>query len=443
MAPRLVLLFALTCALLACSREDPAVPVLPEPAPAAEASASPGGMGPRPSPAPAPAPDPAPEAPVDPATVMVPPLDEETRAALAALVTVQRSIAAEASVEKSDPDHYDLQVSPRARDVFPSLKRASREAARRVIGAGLRAGERSPAVLAIQVTKAFLAAGVAMQSAESRAPQQTHGTIVEVEVARPAGHPTKLGVVVTLSLPCGSDGSLYVLEERPGLAPGVILAVEASGYTSISGGNLALTYRLSLPDDHGGFFAVVATSSPWCTSAWRGIDYGVYVPGPTPETPRRIFHQSDGAYLSNALCDIEAGRDDFQVSYTSWTTFRDDVMRGHVRHYVRRGGSFERAQPVAAEPIDLPQEWVSMPWPEARRYVAGPNPDALRPWHEVLARSRREFGAKLAVESEDASAGTARLSLTCKGCKALPGKLLLDVRRDGAGWAMEAVTPAR
>ncbi len=84
-----------------------------------------------------------------------------------------------------------------------------------------------------------------------------------------------------------------------------------------------------------------------------------------------------------------------------------------------------------------------MRWDEARRFVAGPSPDALRPWHEKLARAgNEETGATFAVESRDEVAGRVRLALVCAQCRTLPEKLFLDVREDGPGWAMEAVVPA-
>jgi hypothetical protein len=385
---------------------------------------------------------PAPEPVIDPDAVAVPDLDQETTDALAAFVAAQRSIAAETAVERQSARGYDIEVSPRARATLPTLKRTSREAARRVIGADLAAGARSPTVLAIHLKKAFLAAGASVDDPGNRGGSQSIGTVEGIEVDRPAGHPDKLALVIALSLPCGSDGSLYVLQEQARGAPSVLMAVEANGYTSITAGQLALTYRLSRPDERGGWFAVVARSKPWCSSAWRGIDYGVYLTGASAEAPRRVLHEQDSAYLGNELCSIETGPDHLEVSYTAWDRFGDDVTRPYVHRYERRLGAFVRAQPIVSRPIDLPKEWVAMPWDEARRFVSGSSPDTLRPWHEKLRRADRAERAHLAVASQDEAKGTVRLSFTCDKCKTLPAELFIDVRKDGPGWVMEAVTPA-
>jgi hypothetical protein len=264
-----------------------------------------------------------------------------------------------------------------------------------------------------------------------------------IEVTRPAGHPDKLCVVVVLSLPCGSDGSFYVLEEQRQGAPRVVMAVEANGYTSIQDGQLALTAKISPPDERGGWFAVVAHARPWCTSAWRSIDYRVFVPSASPETPRRVLEEADSAYLGMDLCDIDAKGDGFTVRYAAWSRFsHDEVTRPYVHRYERRSGVFVRVQPLVKRPVDLPNEWARMPWTEARRFVAGPDAEALRPWHKILAKADHELDGAITVEREDAATGQVRLSLACDKCTAFSGRLLVDVKRDGPGWAMEAVSRA-
>jgi hypothetical protein len=325
--------------------------------------------------------------------------------------------------------------------VLPSIKRASREAARRVIAAGLAAGATSPKVLTIQVRKAFLAAGVAMADPDSRGGQQSIGTVVDVEVRRPDGHPTKLGLVITLSLPCGSDGSLYVLEVKRGAVPAVAMAVEANGYSTIRDGQLALTWRLSLPDERGGWFAVVAKSMPWCTSVWRGIQIRVLTPGDSPEAPHLILSENDSARLNMELCTIDTGRDDFAVHYFAWAQFSTEVGRPYVRHYVRRSGAFERMQPIVESPIDMLGEWSRLPWAEAKRFVTGPRPDALQAWHDRIQLGEKKDYGKLTLVGEDAAAGRTRYELTCTGCKVLPERLLVDVKKDGEGWAIENIVP--
>ncbi len=325
------------------------------------------------------------------------------------------------------------------------LKQTSLEAVRQVLGVALAGGPRSGEALSAKVLEAFRRAGAAIDVPGVSADKQEVGTLKGIQIQRPDGHPTKLGVVIALSLPCDSDSSFYVLEEQQGGAPAVILVDEANGYTDISEGRIALGYRISPPDDHGGWFVVVSDAAPWCSSAWRGIRTRLLEPGPSADAPRRVWAEHSSAFLEREpVAAITAGRDDFELRYVDHAPpFSTGDMRKHVHHYLRRGAGVLRAQPIVAKPIDLPGEWIAMPWEEAQRFVAGGAAEGLRPWHRKLGLAAKTCTGAVTVEHEDEATGRTRLSVTTAGCKALPPRVLFDVEKDGDGWAMRAITGAR
>jgi hypothetical protein len=423
---------ALACALIGCSRPKPAPVRLTEPTMSASSPLLEGAPA-------ASASSPLPESDVDIPTVAVPPLDTRAKDALAAFVTAQRLLASERYAGDS------VEITPLARDTLPVLKRTSLEATRHVIRAAPAGGTRSGKVLSMQVLEALRNAGAVVNVRGSSTSKQEVGAIKKIEIKRPTGHPTKLGVVIELSLPCDEDSSLYVLEEQPDGAPTVLLVDEANGYTDISSGHIALAYRLSVPDDHGGWFAVISTAAPWCSSAWRGIRTRVLEPGSSAEAPRSVWSEHSSAFLEHdEVAAITAGRDDFEVRYVDHAPpFSEGDMRDHVHHYVRRTTGFERVQPIVAKPIDLPGEWIAMPWAEARRFVPGGAAETLRSWHQQLERASKTCSGRIAVKREDEALGRTRLSLTSEGCKALPPRLVLDVEKDGDGWVMAAIAKAQ
>ncbi len=423
---------ALVCALIGCSRPKPEAVRRTEPTTSASSPLL------RRAPA-ASASSPVPESDVDIPAVSVPALDTEAEDALAAFVTVQRLLAAERYARDS------VAITPLARDTLPMLKRTSLEATRQVIGAALASGTRSGKVLSMQVLLALRNAGAVVNGRSASTAKQEVGSIKKIDIKRPAGHPTKLGVVIELSLPCDEDSSLYVLEEQPDGAPTVLLVDEANGYTDISDGHIALAYQLSVPDNHGGWFAVISTAAPWCSSAWRGIRTRVLEPGPSAEAPRILWSEHSSAFLEHdEVAAITAGRDDFEVRYVDHAPpFSEGDIRDHVHHYVRRTTGFERVQPIVAKAIDLPGEWIAMPWGEARRFVAGGAAETRRSWHQQLERASKTCGGRIAVKREDEATGRTRLSLTSEGCTALPPRLVFDVEKDGDGWVMAAVAKAQ
>jgi hypothetical protein len=237
-----------------------------------------------------------------------------------------------------------------------------------------------------------------------------------------------------------------VLEEQPSGAPRLVLADEATGYASITDAHADLVYRLSLPDEHGGFFVVVSSASAWCESSWRSMQTRVLAPGASTEAPRPILAERGNVFLGEGeLFALATGRDDFEVRHTSramWL-WGDDGFRTHVHHYARRSAGFERVQPIVEKALDLPGEWSSMPWELARRFVAAADPESLRSWHDRLERGNRKDLGHIAVESTDEATGRTRLAVTCAAkCAALPPRLFIDVQKDGDGWAMGAVTVA-
>jgi hypothetical protein len=423
---------ALACALIGCSR--------PKPEPVRQAETTTSASSPLLERAPAAsASSPVPESDIDISTVSVPALDTKAKGALAAFVTAQTLLASERYGRDS------VEITPLARDTLPMLKRTSLEAARQVIRAALASGTRSGKVLSMQVLEALRTAGAVVNARGSSTGKQEVGAIKKIEIKRPAGHPTKLGVVIELSLPCDEDSSLYVLEEQPDGAPTVLLVDEANGYTDISDGHIALAYQLSVPDDHGGWFAVISTAAPWCSSAWRGIRTRVLEPGPSAEAPRIIWSEHSSAYLEHdEVAAITAGRDDFEVRYVDHAPpFSEGDLRDRVHHYVRRTTGFERVQPIVAKAIDLPGEWIAMPWGEARRFVPGGAAETLRSWHQQLERASKTCRGGIAATREDEATGRTRLSLTSEGCNTLPPRLVFDVEKDGNGWVMAAVARAQ
>ena len=381
-----------------------------------------------------------PEPAVDPKAVEPPPLEAAGKEALHRFAATQSALANEHEVIRDGADGFHMTLSPRAIAALPALKHAARDAARHVLAAARNAGTTRPSLLAAQVARA-------LREAQAGDGSQPIGAIAYVDVQRPSGHPTKLGLAIGLTIPCGSDGSLYVLqEEERGLAR-VLLEVEEHGYSSISGGLLALTYRLSEPDEKGGWFVVVANTSPWCTSMWRTIRWRVFEPSTRPSAPRLVLSGQDHARFDftrsdEEFCSISAVRDSFELRYTSWAhPFRSDVYTPHVRRFARGGSGFVRTQPIASRAIDLPGEWVDLPWGEAQRYVAG-NAEALRPWHERLASAARDEHATLTMERTDQATGRVLLSLACDACKELSAKTAIQVVPDGAGWAIASIAAA-
>jgi len=187
-------------------------------------------------------------------------------------------------------------------------------------------------------------------------------------------------VVVNL----GDDGSVYVFEARQGALPELELAIEANGYDSITGAQYGLSFAISPPDEHGDYFVVEAHAYPWIASSWRSVRYRVFVPTGLVDAPKLLLNMREDAYLeSDKIASVKADRDAFEVSFLSWWGDHNGVpYRGHIRHYIRDGTDFVRTQPVVFQALDLPDEWLRLPWSEAQRWAKSST--SLQRWHVRL-----------------------------------------------------------
>jgi hypothetical protein len=59
--------------------------------------------------------------------------------------------------------------------------------------------------------------------------------------------------------------------------------------------------------------------------------------------------------------------------------------RAHVLHFKATGSTAERVDPVALQPQDFADEWLTRPWAEMESRSAESGRDKLKKWHEFLA----------------------------------------------------------
>jgi len=264
-----------------------------------------------------------------------------------------------------------------------------------------------------------------------------------VRVQRQPEHPDRIGVVVNL----GDDGSVYVFEARKGALPELELAIEENGYESITGAQYALSFAISPPDEHGDYFVVEAHAYPWIASSWRSVRYRVFAPTGLADAPKLLLNMYENAYLEgDEIASVKADRNAFEVSFLSGGGDPDGApYRGHIRHYLRSGTDFVRTQPVVFQALDLPDEWLRLPWSEAQRWTKSST--SLERWHTRLRdpqlNTNVDFKYKIVGKTNAHTIVSAQITcLSCANAAKVPRKLLFDVVRDGPGYALASINEA-
>jgi hypothetical protein len=359
-------------------------------------------------------------------------LSPETLAAIRRFFEIDASIAEEKDVEASDSEGLlEIRVSARTRQILPDLKRASREAVRRIL-ADSHAITLPDDALSEYILETFK--GVKDQN-----------RLREVRVQRQPEHPDRIGVVVSFASPYGSDDSVYVFEARKGALPELEVAIEENGYDSITGAQYALSFAISPPDEHGDYFVVEAHTYPWLSSNWRSVHYRVFAPTGLADAPKLFLDMHEYAFFEGDgdIATVKAERDAFEVRFLSRGWDENGVpYRGHLRHYARSGADFVRTQPVVSRALDFPDEWLRLPWSEAQRWTKSST--SLQQWHVRLHDPQLsinvDFKYKIVGQTNTHTIVSAQVTcLSCVNTVKVPRKLLFDVVRDGPGYALAAI----
>ena len=225
-----------------------------------------------------------------------------------------------------------------------------------------------------------------------------YGRLLKLDVSTPKGHPDLLAFQTDLSIPCGDDSSLYIFQRKE-TGWRMVISREQDNYTLISDARGQFAFHVSPPDAAGDWFVVTVDVNPWCTSNWQSIRYEVLRPTSfAPDRPLVLLAEERGVYLGrDDVFDLSVRKDGFQTKHAGSQSLDAGLLtRDHVENYSLSGNRVRRIPPFAFRPEDFLDEWLDMPWEDAKVWVrAGKTPDA-QTWRAKLemrhsARFTTEF----------------------------------------------------
>jgi hypothetical protein len=251
------------------------------------------------------------------------------------------------------------------------------------------------------------------------------------------GHPDLLMATTAAEVNCGTDESFYLFQKKGNAAQ---LALKQEDDDPKSTGQEGLDYAVSPADERGDFFVVLAFGRPWCTSCWGVLNYKVLRIGPDPEHPRVLLDESDFIYRCGGR-SLQAGKDDFLLSFTGGQGLDANVMfRKCLRHYVVEGNQVGLAGPLGDFPEDFLDEWVKLPWDEAKAFCAWRDHADLKDWHEKLNVSKSPFS--LGFVQPCPAPGWWVIALETDD-KNLPSPLYFAISKAGGEFQLEEIRETR
>jgi hypothetical protein len=206
------------------------------------------------------------------------------------------------------------------------------------------------------------------------------GSATEVEFSRPPEDADKLVVTTGIDVPCGRDDAVYVYDysqEQPRRV------LEAHGTRDHD--ETISDIRFSKSDALGNQLILTLRYGAQCGSNWETLSYDLFRLSATASTAIPILSGTHGIFLGDMSYQLRLAPDDLLIEVRDRSIDAGIHNRAHVLHFQTTGSTAERVDPVALQPQDFVDEWLTRPWSEMESRSAESGRDKLKKWHEFLA----------------------------------------------------------
>jgi len=199
-----------------------------------------------------------------------------------------------------------------------------------------------------------------------------------------------LSVTFTFHIPCGDDDILMVFENDRGLWSDRLLW-QSPPYKDIAGSFGDFFLDAVLPgktlDD---WRLVVAHGKPWCTSRFSGFSIDVLAPKSNDPHPQVLWHTDRGYSRADFTPTLKASDNTFELRINE-DAMSFDIDNAFERTVIYRyrvsGTNVTRLEPIATNGRSFVEEWLSMPWLEAKDQSLPTNTEALQHIHHLYETS--------------------------------------------------------
>ncbi len=181
-----------------------------------------------------------------------------------------------------------------------------------------------------------------------------------------------LMIVTGVGVRCGFDQSAYIYAQGADRHWHRLMTIEQDRYGDHE-------YRVenfvsidvASPQEaktHAPLLVAAIGYSPWCSSNWNMLHTRLWRATPAPKT---LLDRDDELYTAT---DLVAGAQltdhDLLVQFDGKSVDGGQLIRTHVLHYaIDSTDRLRRIAPLALNPSDFIEEWLTSPWPEAMQWL--------------------------------------------------------------------------
>jgi hypothetical protein len=181
---------------------------------------------------------------------------------------------------------------------------------------------------------------------------------VDVKLTRFPEMPDSLFVTAGVGVPCGEDEAVYKYDFDADSRKRVL-----EDHPKSEWGYAGAALQLSDPDPQGNRLLLVHRISTQCASLWMGVAYSVYRLGYLPGTPEPLLSGEHDFYLTDDGPGFVLKPNELIMEFLGSSVDVDILIRTQIHRYKFAIGS-QRLDPVAFQPQDFVEEWLTRPWSE-------------------------------------------------------------------------------
>ncbi len=186
------------------------------------------------------------------------------------------------------------------------------------------------------------------------------GLLGELKLASATASPDWLIVVTSVGIVCECDQSIYLYEKRGGHWIRQVES-EQNGYGKAEYRPQWVEGTLSEPDAQGERMFLTTGFNPACWSVWQEGYFRLFRIG--TQTAKILDWEQSMLNIGEEIHERVEPRD-VLIEYGS-TGIEPGFVRRHVLHFEVEGDRTRRIEPIALQPEDFVDEWLSLEWPKA------------------------------------------------------------------------------
>jgi hypothetical protein len=226
----------------------------------------------------------------------------------------------------------------------------------------------------------LMRAGVRIGSEQER---PSYGQIYNVKVDwNPNGLSTWAAFTTALGVSCGEDSSLYLLQ-REGDLWQLRFAMESDLHKDVSSSYGEFQYVVSEAGQDGHFFVAGANVNPWCSSCLRSLRFEAFTLDPSGAASKVLTKNTNIYFCYDPPYKLSVQSRVLTLEFKAYGLGAD--MRTYLLSYALDDNSATRVAPIALKPGDFVDEWMTLPWIEAKRWSA----ENLERWHRLFKPEAR------------------------------------------------------